>query len=430
MKKSIIFSVLIILLESTILIGQEKKAEQIVTNYFKLLDAGNLDAVGSLLTDNFKANASFAPVSFDKLSWRKVGENFKTAFPGMKHEIEDWFADDNNVVVRGIFKGQNTGPNMGNPATGNKVILPFTTVFQLDGNGKIKMLDTKFDVKSFEAQLMAGVNPHARAEANIRKAYTSLEKHDYQSFASVCAEDFTELGIGPEPIKGVWNAVEAYKSFLSAFPDLKFDITSIVPAGKNTYYLNVNLTGTNTVSFMGIPATGKKATVKDMDILVLNDEGLCISHNSVNPNGLLYAIGIMHLLDPMNASAEASVKGIMAAADAGDGEKVISYFAPDAKHYFNGVPNSNDELKKRVVGFKTGFPDVKRNLKVIASGNGTVTVQGWLSGTNNGTFMGKPATGNKINISALGVYKFNDEGKVTEAWVELDNASLQGQLRS
>lgn len=429
MKKSILFSALFLLFTSASLFSQEKNAGQIVTNYFSWLDGGNLDAVGSLLTEDFKATASFAPVAFDKKGWRGVGENFNAAYPGMKHEIVDWFADGNKVVVSGIFKGTNTGPNMGNPPTGNKVVLPFTTLFQLDGKGKISMLDSKFDMKSFEGQLMAGINPHAMAEANIRKAYASLEKHDFKTFASLCADDFSELAIGPEPIKGVWNAIESYKAFMTAFPDMKFDITSIVPAGNNTYFLTINLSATNTGSFMGVPPTGKHAMVQDIDVVVLNDKGLCISHKSTYPNGLLDAIGITPLLDPRKAAAEAAVMGILAAADAGDAEKMASYFAPDAKHYFAGIANTTDELKKRVAGFKAGFPDIKRSLTIVASSNNSVTIKGWLTGTNTGTFMGKPATNNKIKVSVLGVYNFNEEGKVTEAWVEMDSATLMGQLK-
>lgn len=429
MRKSIFFLALCVLFTSAPLFSQEKQAGTIVTNYFSWLDAGKLEAVGTLLTDDFKATASFAPITFDKQGWRGVGENFNTAYPGMKHEIVDWFASGNKVVVSGVFKGTNTGPNMGNPPTGNKVELPFTTVFKLDGKGKINMLDSKFDVKSFESQLMAGINPHAMAEANIRKAYASLEKHDYNTFAGLCADDYTELGLGPQPIKGVWNAIEGYKAFLTAFPDLKFDITSIVPAGNNTYYLTINLSGTNTGSFMGIPPTGKKAMAQDVDIIVLDDKGRCLSHKPTYPNGLLDAIGLTPLLDPRNAVAEATIRNIMAAADAGDTEKLLSCFTPDAKHYFNGAITSNEELKKRVAGFKTGFPDVKRTLTVVANSNGAITAQGWLTGTNTGSFMGMPVTGNKVKVSVLAAYKLNDAGKVTESWVEVDNGALLGQLK-
>ncbi|MFN0173862.1 MAG: nuclear transport factor 2 family protein [Saprospiraceae bacterium] len=139
------------------------------------------------------------------------------------------------------------------------------------------------------------------AEANIRKAYASLESRDYNTFASLCADDFAELGLAPMPIKGAANAIEQYKAFLNAFPDLKFKIGSIAPAGNNRYYLDVTLTGTNTAPFMGLPATGKSILVKDMDIVELNAAGKCVSHWTANPNGALYQIGYGSLANPSTA---------------------------------------------------------------------------------------------------------------------------------
>lgn len=291
MKKTILLTIMTMISFGSTLVtnAQEKSAGKIVTDYFTNLDAGNLELVGALLTEDFQAIAPFAPIPFDKMMWRGVGQNFNTAFSGMKHEVLDWFADGNKVAVKGMFQGKNTGPNMGMPPTGNSVKVAFNTIFELDGKGKIRKLNSQFDIKSFEAQLMAGINPGA-----------SLEEASLAFFA---------------------------------------------------------------------------------------------------------------------------------AADAGNVDKMLSYLAPDAKHYFAGVINTNDELKKRVMGFKAGFPDIKRELKVISNSNGTVVLKGWLIGTNNGTFMGKPATGKKINVSAIGVYKFNAEGKITEAWVELDSAALMAQLQ-
>lgn len=290
MKKALFFSMFSLLLAATSANAQESQAAKIITEYFANVDAGNVDAAVALLTDDFAATAPFSPVPFDKMGWRGVGQGFKIAFPDMKHEIVDWFADGNKVCVQGIFKGTNTGVNMGNPPTGNRVSQSFTTNFLLDGKGKIKSLSVIFDQKLFESQLLAGIN--------------------------------------------------------------------------------------------------------------------------------------------LNAAAENTCREMLAAADAGDAEKMLSYFAADSKHYFSGVQNTNDELKKRVAAFKMGFPDVHRDLTVLASANGVVTLKGWLVGTNTGSFMGKPATGNKIKVSALGVYKIGADGKITEGWVEMDSAALMSQLNS
>jgi|GEM_PF-1055279 len=270
--------------------SQSQNAGKIVTDYFAWVDAGNLDAVGTLLADDFSATAPFSPVPFNKMAWRGVGQGFNAAFPDMKHDIVDWFANGNKVAVKGVFRGTNTGPNMGNPATGNKVNCAFNTILDLDGMGKIKSINIQFDMKAFEAQLMAGL---------------------------------------PDP----------------------------------------------------------------------------------------------------GASAEATVRGVLLAADAGDVEKMVSYFTPDCTHYFSGQAANIEELKKRVMGFKMGFPDVKRDLEVVYANAGLIVLKGWLTGTNTGSFMGKPATGNKVRASVLGFYKLNPDGKVTEACVEMDFATLLNQLK-
>lgn len=291
MKKIILLSILFINFFGNIqrTIAQEKSAGKIVKDYFAWIDSGNLDGVGSLLTEDFQAIASFSPVPFDKKAWRGVGQNFNTAFSGMKHEIVDWFADGNKVAVKGMFSGKNTGPNMGMPPTGNAVKVAFNTILELDGKGNIRRLNTQFDLKSFESQLMMGINPMA--------------------------------------------------------------------------------------------------------------------------------------------SAEQTALNLLAAADEGNVEKMLTYLSSDSKHYFGGVSTSNEELGKRVLGFKSAFPDIKRELTVVSSCNGTVVLKGWLVGTNTGSFMGRPATGKKIKVSALGVYKFNAEGKITEGWVEMDTAGFMAQLQ-
>jgi len=262
----------------------------VVKTYFSNLDAGNLGEVEKLLADDFSATAPFAPQAMPKQAWLGVGQGFKTAFPNMKHEVVEYIESGNSVVVRGIFKGKNDGPMQGNPATGNQVSVPFTTVFGLNTAWKIKMVDVQFDQKAFETQLMAGLpNPAVKAELDIR--------------------------------------------------------------------------------------------------------------------------------------------AMLAAADEGNGDRFMAYWLPDAPNYFAGKQTSGEDMKKRIVGFKTGFPDIKRNLEeVIVSGN-SVTVRGWVTGTNSGQFRGQAPTSKAIKVPWLGLYKLNAAGKIEAGWVEFDTAMLDSQLK-
>ena len=53
MKIKFVYVLLVLILSAKSMHAQEKKAGKIVSDYFALLDAGNLDAVGNLLTDDF-----------------------------------------------------------------------------------------------------------------------------------------------------------------------------------------------------------------------------------------------------------------------------------------------------------------------------------------------------------------------------------------
>lgn len=280
---------LVCALLQTTAFAQNQNAGKIVTDYFAWVDAGNLDAVGTLLAEDLAATAPFAPAPFSKMAWREVGRGFKTAFPDMKHEIVDWFASGNKVAVKGIFRGTNTGPNMGNPATGNKVNCPFNAFFELDGKGRIKSLNTQFDMKAFEAQLMAGL---------------------------------------PDPA----------------------------------------------------------------------------------------------------AAAEANIRAMLAAADVGDVEKFMGYWAVNGINYFAGKQTSGEDMKKRIAAFKTAFPDIQRILEEVVVAGNSVTVRGWVTGTNQGTFQGKAPTGNKIKVAWLGFYKLNAAGNIENGWVEFDTKTLDTQL--
>lgn len=130
-----------------------------------------------------------------------------------------------------------------------------------------------------------------RDMANARAAYDALNRRDYNAFITLCAPEFTEYTAGPQPVTGPANCVEVYKMFFAAFPDLKFKILEIASPDNGRYYLKVQITGTNTGSFNGLPATGKKVDVVDVDIVEVNTDSKATSHWSANPNGMLTAIG-------------------------------------------------------------------------------------------------------------------------------------------
>lgn len=427
MKLKFVNILLVLILSTVSLLAQEKKAGKLVSDYFALLDAGNLDAVGNLLTDDFQAIAPFSPKPFVKNAWKAVGQTLKTAYPDMKHAITYWFADDNWVAVRGEFTGTNKGAMFGQAATNNAVRVPITVLFELNGKGYIKSLTTQFDQKLLEEQLMSGnANPKMQAEKTVRELFAIMDAGKSNEFSNYCSPDFKIMNpfvAEPSPIQAFQGILTVQKT---AFPDMKHEITELITDGK--YVTTKGLfKGTNTGSMMGNPPTGNKVSIP---FLVLDelDAQYKIKNRFVQFDGKAFDTQLMAGLNP-NSMKENIIYELMKAADAGDVTKFESYWDPNAKSYFGNHENTLEETKQRILAFKAGIPDVHREVnEILVSGN-QITIRGTLTGTNTGKFMGKPATNNSIKIGWLAVYKLNASNKIESGRVEFDTAAFNEQLQ-
>lgn len=427
MKIKFVYVLFVLILSAMSMQAQEKKAGKIVSDYFALLDAGNLDAVGNLLTDDFQAIAPFSPNPFVKTAWKAVGQTLKAAYPDMKHAITYWFADDNWVAVRGEFTGTNKGAMFGQAATNNKVRVPFTVLFELNGKGYIKSLTTQFDQKLLEEQLMSGTaNPKMNAEKTVRELFAMMDAGNSNQFSNYCSADFKIMNpfvTEPSPIQAFQGILVTQKT---AFPDMKHEITELITDGKYVTTKGI-FKGTNTGNMMGNPPTGNKVSIP---FLVLDelDAQYKIKNRFVQFDGKAFDMQLMAGLNP-NAQKEKIIYELMKAADAGDVTKFETYWDPLAKSYFGNHENTLEETKQRILAFKAGIPDVHREVnEILVSGN-QLTVRGTLTGTNTGKFMGKPATNNSIKIGWLAIYKLNASNKIESGRVEFDTAAFNEQLQ-
>ena len=100
-----------------------------------------------------------------------------------------------------------------------------------------------------------------------------------------------------------------------------------------------------------------------------------------------------------------------------DVSTMLKDLTPDAVDYNDGSwppVKSKDSAVHFVTAWLTAFPDVKgENLKAVADGD-LVVVWGDWSGTWKGDFMGQKATGKSYKLRDADVFRFNDEGKITE----------------
>jgi steroid delta-isomerase-like uncharacterized protein len=128
---------------------------------------------------------------------------------------------------------------------------------------------------------------------SIRRLYELINAGDIDGFGRQLADDFVEHeelpGIPPTK-KGV---VQYFRMMLAAFPDMRMAVEDVIASGDKAV-ARVTVSGTNTGEFMGMPATGKSAAVKLIDITRFGDDGLAREHwGVVDQLALMQQLGVI-----------------------------------------------------------------------------------------------------------------------------------------
>ncbi len=108
----------------------------------------------------------------------------------------------------------------------------------------------------------------------------------------------------------------------------------------------------------------------------------------------------------------------------------MDMFAGDfVEHQVLGeFPPTKDGVRQFFEAFFAAFPDLRNDLQdVIASGD-KVVARVRVTGTNQGEFMGMPATGKSIDLEAIDIARFGDDGKAVEHWGAMDVMEMMQQL--
>jgi len=101
-------------------------------------------------------------------------------------------------------------------------------------------------------------------------------------------------------------------------------------------------------------------------------------------------------------------------------------------HGGGGMPDTHgpQALIEIVGAFMGAMPDLQfRVIQLIADDDNMVVARGLQTATHAGNFMGfAPATGNRVEWSGTATFRFNENGKIAERWVDMDSLSLFQQL--
>jgi len=113
-----------------------------------------------------------------------------------------------------------------------------------------------------------------------------------------------------------------------------------------------------------------------------------------------------------------------------DVDAIDRFFTPDFVLHF--LPDGSDTrglegLREHVRELHEAFPDWSEDIKRIVAEGDLVAIHYVSSGTNQGPWLGEPASGNTVQVNEISIFRI-DDGRIAEQWLLPDMSSMQQQL--
>jgi steroid delta-isomerase-like uncharacterized protein len=105
---------------------------------YDLINAGDIDAFGDLLADDFIEHEELPGLSPSKDGVKTFFRMQLSAFPDLRMDVQDIVADGAKVVARVRYTGTQRGEFQGMPATGKSVDVQLVDIFAFDGDGRVR----------------------------------------------------------------------------------------------------------------------------------------------------------------------------------------------------------------------------------------------------------------------------------------------------
>jgi steroid delta-isomerase-like uncharacterized protein len=126
---------------------------------------------------------------------------------------------------------------------------------------------------------------------------------------------------------------------------------------------------------------------------------------------------------------EPLVLRLEAAIEVGDAATIEALCSPDLVDHnpLPGQPAGAAGFVAKAEALRRSFPDLRRLVDFTVVEGNLVATRWTLSATHAEPFLGVPATGNRVTVTGMSIYRF-EGGLVVEHWSELDGISLLAQL--
>ncbi len=250
--------------------------------------------------------AKFASVYADDAIISVAGLNEVKGRPAIQQNMAEWFevfskaklgfsrvwVKGDTMVLEWVINGTHHGELFGVKGTEQPIGHYGLSVVSFNADGKVARENRYGELGSVMTQVgAAGAKAKARPipevpaapetilakgedDKNVeiaKSALTALENKKEEAFTAVLTDDIEQDGVFHlETSKGKEGAKKFYKSFTTAFPDAKFEVTKAVGIGDYAI-VESTLKATQKGALGSIPATKKPIAVHLVDIFKIKD---------------------------------------------------------------------------------------------------------------------------------------------------------------
>jgi predicted ester cyclase len=220
--------------------------------------------------------------------------------------------------------------------------------------------------------------------------------------------------------------------FFQSISDLRQETTESFVIGDRIVSF-VTYTGTHDGPLFGIPPTNNPFMINGILMFRINADGRAAEiWGQFDLVRLLMQVGVFPPPPDMRATHGATITTAAAALTSGDDDAVIQGLADT---YISHTP-LGELNQESLLGFfaalRSAMPDLQFTRDQIVADGDFVSTRSTLTGTFTNELMmptGPVApTGQPVRLELINIFQFNEEGKITEEWVQFDNLSFLTQL--
>jgi steroid delta-isomerase-like uncharacterized protein len=126
----------------------------------------------------------------------------------------------------------------------------------------------------------------------------------------------------------------------------------------------------------------------------------------------------------------ATMRRIYELINAGDIDGFGDLMAADVVEHeeLPGLEPTKEGIKEFFRAYIAAFPDLHMDPQDVLVSGDKVVARVRATGTNQGDFMGMPASGKRIDVQLVDIMRFGDDGLVREHWGVMDSMTMMQQL--